>query len=64
MPYKRKPIIPETFIIQQFLNNIETWDCILGKGMDNQMFDLIKHSSIYCKRDCEVMGNPLYWKPL
>ena len=34
---------------QQFLDNLETWDCILGKGMDNQMFDLIKYSSIYCK---------------
>ena len=36
---------------QQFLNNFEKWDCILGKGMDNQMYDLIKHSSIYCKMD-------------
>ena len=40
---------------QQFLNNLETWDCILGKGMDNQMFDLIKYSSIYCKMDCKVL---------
>ena len=24
---------------QQFLVNLEKWDCILGKGMDNQMFD-------------------------
>ena len=23
----------------KFLNNIENWGCILGKGMDNQMFD-------------------------
>ena len=36
---------------QQFLNNSEKWDCILGKGMDNHMFVLIKHSSIYCKMD-------------
>ena len=40
---------------QQFLNNIENWGCILGKGMDNQMFDLIKHSSIHCKMDCKVV---------
>ena len=26
---------------QQFLNNFEKWDCMLGKGMDNQIFDLI-----------------------
>ena len=30
----------------QFLINLENWDCILVKGMDNQMFDLIKYSSI------------------
>ena len=23
--------------------------------MDNQMFDLMKYSSIYCKIDCEVL---------
>ena len=40
---------------QQFLDNLEKWDCILGKGMDNQMFDLIKYSSIYCKMDCKVL---------
>ena len=40
---------------QQFLDNIKKWDCILGKGMDNQMFDLIKYSSIYCKMDCKVL---------
>ena len=40
---------------QQFLDNPETWDCILGKGMDNQMFDSITYSSIYCKMDCEVL---------
>ena len=42
---------------QQFLDNIEKWDCILGKGMDNQMFDLLKYSSIYCKMDCKVLMN-------
>ena len=26
---------------QQFLDNLENWDCILGKGMHNEMFDLI-----------------------
>ena len=36
---------------QQFLDNLEKWDCILGKGM----FDLIKYSSIYCKMDCKVL---------
>ena len=40
---------------QRFLDNLEKWDCILGKGMDNQMFDLIKHSSIHCKLDCKVL---------
>ena len=40
---------------QQFLDNIEKWGCVLGKGMNNQMFDLIKHSSIYCKMDCKVL---------
>ena len=42
---------------QQFLDNLEQWDCILSKGMDNQMFDLIKYSSIYCKMDCKVLMN-------
>ena len=27
---------------QPFLDNVEKWDCWLGKGMDNQMFGLIK----------------------
>ena len=36
---------------QQFLDSLEKWNCILGKGMDNQMFDLIKYSSIHCKVD-------------
>ena len=40
---------------KQFLDNLEKWDCILGKSMDNQMFDLIKHSSIYCKMDRKVL---------
>ena len=40
---------------QHFLDNLETWGCILGKGMENKMFDLIKYSSIYCKMDCKVL---------
>ena len=40
---------------KQFLDNLDKWDCVLGKGMDNQMFDLIKYSSIYCKMDCKVL---------
>ena len=40
---------------QQFLDNIEKWDCILGKGMKSPMLDLIKYSSIYCKMDCKVL---------
>ena len=38
-----------------FLDNLETWDCILGKGINNEMFDLIKCSSIYCKIDCKLL---------
>ena len=40
---------------QQLLDNIEEWGCVLGKGMNNQMFDLIKWSSNYCKLDCKVL---------
>ena len=40
---------------QQFLDNLEQWNCILGKGMGNQMFGFIKYSSIYCKMDCKVL---------
>ena len=36
---------------QQFLNNLEQWDCVLGDGV----FDLIKYSSIYCKMDCKLL---------
>ena len=36
---------------QQFLNNVEQWNC----GMDSQMFDFIICSSIYCKMDCKVL---------
>ena len=39
----------------QFLDNLENWDCILGKGMHNEMFGFIKYSSIYCKMDCKVL---------
>ena len=40
---------------QPFLDNLKKWDCILGTGMKNKMFDLIKYSSIYCKMDCKVL---------
>ena len=40
---------------QQFLDNLENWDCILGKGMEHQMLDLIRFSNIYCKMDCKVL---------
>ena len=40
---------------QHFLDNLEKWDCILGKGMDYQMFDLIKDISIYYKTDCKIL---------
>ena len=35
-------------------DNVGKWDCLLSKGMGNQMFDLIKYSSIHCKMDCKV----------
>ena len=38
-----------------FLDNIAKWDCVLGKGINDQMFDLIKYSSIHCKMDCKVL---------
>ena len=40
---------------QHVLDNLEKWECVLGKGIDNQMCDLIKYSSIYCKMDCKVL---------
>ena len=40
---------------KQFLDNLEKWDCILGKGMGNQMFDSIKYSSIYGKMGCKIL---------
>ena len=39
----------------QFVDNIEQWGCVLGKGMNNQMCDLIRYSSNYCKMDCKVL---------
>ena len=36
---------------QQFLDNLGKWGCILGKGIDNHMFDFIPYSSISCKMD-------------
>ena len=40
---------------QKLLDNLEKWDCTLGKGMDSQMFDFMKFSSIYCKPGCEIL---------
>ena len=40
---------------QHCLDNLETWDCVLGNGMDNKMFDIIKYSSIYCNKDCKLL---------
>ena len=40
---------------QQFLDNPETWNCIIGNGMDNQMFGSVEYSSIHCKMDCKVL---------
>ena len=39
----------------QLLDNIETWNCVLGKGMNNQINDFMKHPSIHCKVDCKVL---------
>ena len=36
---------------QHVLDNLETWDCVLGNGM----FDITKYSSICCKMDCKVL---------
>ena len=46
------------------LESIETWGCILGKGMTNQMFGLIQGLSVYCKIDCKVlMGGYVVFRP-
>ena len=45
---------------QQFLDSLEQWNCILGNGMENQMFDLIKYSSIYCKMDWQCVFDLFY----
>lgn len=37
---------------EQFLNNIERWNCKV-----NDTFDIIKYSSEYCKIDCEILYN-------
>lgn len=36
----------------QFLENIERWACKV-----NDVFDIIKYSSAYCKIDCEILYN-------
>ena len=45
---------------QQFLDNLEKWDCILCIVMGNQMFDLINYSNVYCKMDCKVLMDGYY----
>ena len=40
---------------QPRLDTIEQCDCVLGKGMNDQMFDLIKYSNSYCKMSCKVL---------
>ena len=39
----------------QFLDNNDKWGCVLGNGMNDKMFDLIRYSSIYCNMDCKVL---------
>ena len=39
----------------QLLDSLEQWNCMLGKGMENQMFDLIKYYNIYCNMGCKVL---------
>ena len=56
--------VPNTEDDKQFLDNIEKWDCVSGKGMNDQMFDLIKYPGIHCKMDCKVLmdGNEVFRK--
>ena len=44
-------IIKDDDDTQHVLDNLETWDCVLGNGM----FDIIKYSSMYCKKDCKLL---------
>ena len=37
------------------LDNVDKWECLLGKGMNNRVFGLIQYSSIHCKMDCKVL---------
>ena len=39
----------------QCLDNIDKWDCVSGKGMNDQMFDSITYFSIYCNMDCKLL---------
>ena len=36
---------------------------MLGKGMETQMFDLMKYSNVSCKMDCKVLmdGYCVFW---
>ena len=40
---------------QPCLDNVEKWDCLLGKSMDNQMLYSMKYPSIHCQMDCKVL---------
>ena len=39
---------------QQFLNNIDKWNC-RGAGHKFNEYNIIKYSSEYCKLDCSVL---------
>ena len=41
----------------QLLDNLKKWDCLLGNGMTDKMFDFIKYLSIYCKLNCNIILN-------
>ena len=39
---------------EQFLQNIDKWGCRLGSGMNDECFDILKYSALYCEMDCHV----------
>ena len=52
-------------------NNLEKWDCILGEGMNNDMFDSIEYSSFFVTMVCklfmqgyEVFRGWMTWQPI
>ena len=44
-------ILKDDDATKRFLDNLGKWDCTNGKGMSDQMSELIKYSSICCKMD-------------